>query len=322
MMQTQSPGLCALASATVVTRLLYATVVSPDAGRVPDEMTWKQDSAPANVEGICKWARQQRLFGICEMNEILPSLFLIFPSHICVTRLVKSLSLKLPRSMGHRSEKPSNMRKSEREREGEKVREIGPGMIANCLSNGCHPGSHFRWLVIRHERGRPARIPLLTLSSQWATVPNSFRLSLVTSPLTTPLSPILDAFSLLFFSLCCFLHVSHFASSSLQCVSLALAQQLLFSDRSVKQKMMPGIKNRSWSKAQPPYSHYLLFCISSKVFRDSLRGNHLLLRGTVSFRPQWWSHLWKDHKWQRNHLPSNMLDSHWLVIRQWETFNF
>lgn len=132
------------------------------------------------------------------MNEILPSLFLIFPSHICVTRLVKSLSLKLPRSMGHQSEKPSNMRKSEREREGEKVREIGPGMIANCLSNGCHPGSHFRWLVIRHERGRPARIPLLTLTSQWATVPNSFRLSPVTSPLTTPLSPILDAFSLLF----------------------------------------------------------------------------------------------------------------------------
>lgn len=92
-----------------------------------------------------------------------PLSFPHFPSHICVTRLVKSLSLKLPRSMGHRSEKPSNMRKSEREREGEEVSEIGPGMIANCLSNGCHPGSHFRWLVIRHERGRPARIPLLTL---------------------------------------------------------------------------------------------------------------------------------------------------------------
>lgn len=94
---------------------------------------------------------------------ISPLSFPHFPSHFCVTRLVKSLSLKLPRSMGHRSEKPSNMRKSERDREGEKVSEIGPGMIANCLSNGCHPGSHFRWLVIRHERGRPARIPLLTL---------------------------------------------------------------------------------------------------------------------------------------------------------------
>lgn len=92
-----------------------------------------------------------------------PLSFPHFPSHICVTRLVKSLSLKLPRSMGHQSEKPRNRRKSEREREAEKVREIGPGMIANCLSNGCHPGSHFRWLVIRHERGRPARIPLLTL---------------------------------------------------------------------------------------------------------------------------------------------------------------
>lgn len=58
---------------------------------------------------------------------------------------------------------------------------------------------------------------------------------------------------------------SHFASSSPQCVSLAPAQQLLFSDRSVKQKMMLGIKNRSRSKAQPPYSHNLLFCISSKT---------------------------------------------------------
>lgn len=61
------------------------------------------------------------------------------------------------------------------------------------------------------------------------------------------------------------LSLSHFASSSLQCVSLAPAQQLLFSDRSVKQKMMLGIKNRSWSKAQPPYSHNLLFCISSET---------------------------------------------------------
>lgn len=164
----------------------------------------------------------------------------------------------MPRSMGHQSKKPSNRRKSEREREGEKVREIGPGMIANCLSNGCHPGSHFRWLVIRHERGRPARIPLLTLllsgppylsASGYHQWPPILKL-LCPSPFQL-LSPCLS--------------LSHFASSSPQCVSLAPAQQLLFSDRSVKQKMMLGIKNRSWSKAQPPYSHNLLFCISSET---------------------------------------------------------
>lgn len=116
------------------------------------------------------------------------SLFPHFLSHICVTRLVKSLSLKLPRSTGHQSEELSNMRKSE----GEKVREIGLGMIANCLSNGCHPGSHFRWLVIRHERGRPARIPLLLSGPPLL---KSLGLSPVTSPLKTPLSPVLDAVS-------------------------------------------------------------------------------------------------------------------------------
>lgn len=168
-----------------------------------------------------------------------PLSFPHFPFHICVTRLVKSLSLKLPRSMGHQSEKPSNRRKSEREREGEEVREIGPGMIANCLSNGCHPGSHFRWLVIRHERGRPARIPLLTLLlsgqpyqrawgyHQW---PHLLKLLCL-------------QFEMRFlFSLSSAFSLSHFASSSLQCVFLAHAQQLLFSDRSVKQKMMLGIK--------------------------------------------------------------------------------
>lgn len=199
------------------------------------------------MKRICKWAAEVIWYLWDEWNS--PLSFPHFPSHICMTRLVKSLSLKLPRSMGHQSEKPSNMRKSEREREGEKVREIGPGMIANCLSNGCHPGSHFRWLVIRHERGRPARIPLLTLFLSGPPLPKSFRLSPVTSPLKTPLSPILDAFSLLFSSpslwLSPCLSLSHFALSSLQCVSLASAQQLLFSDRSVKQKMMPSIKNRS-----------------------------------------------------------------------------
>lgn len=147
---------------------------------------------------ICKWAAEVIWYLWDEWNS--PLSFPHFPSHICMTRLVKSLSLKLPRSMGHQSEKPSNMRKSEREREGEKVREIGPGMIANCLSNGCHPGSHFRWLVIRHERGRPARIPLLTLFLSGPPLPKSFRLSPVTSHLKTPLSPILDAFSFLFSS--------------------------------------------------------------------------------------------------------------------------
>lgn len=157
--------------------------------------TWPTE----NVEEICKWRRRQRWFGICKMNEILSSLFPYFVFHVCVTGLVKSLSLKLPRSTGHRSKELSNMRESERERDGEKVREIGPGMIANCLSNGCHPGSHFRWLVIRHERGRPARIPFLTPLLSGPPLPKSFRLSPVTSPLKTPLSPILDAFSLLFF---------------------------------------------------------------------------------------------------------------------------
>lgn len=152
---------------------------------------------------------------MCQAAEVIwylwdewysPLPFPHFPSHICVTRLVKSLSRKLPRSMGHQSEKPSNMRKSVREREGEEVREIGPGMIANCLSNGCHPGSHFRWLVIRHERGRPARIPLLTLLLCGPPLPKSFRLSPVTSPLKTPVSN----FRCLFSSrlpLYCFLHV-------------------------------------------------------------------------------------------------------------------
>lgn len=103
MMQTLSPGLCALASATVVTPLLYA---SGGCHRVPagsgwDDLkggwhTWPRE----NVERICKWARQQRLFGICEMNEILPLSFPHFPSHIFVTRLVKSLSLKLPKVYG------------------------------------------------------------------------------------------------------------------------------------------------------------------------------------------------------------------------------
>lgn len=137
-----------------------------------------------------------------------PLSFPHFLSHICVTRLVKSLSLKLPRSMGHQSEKLSNMRKSERERDGEKVREIGLGMIANCLSNGCHPGSHFRWLVIRHERGRPARIPLLTLLRSGPLLLKSFRLSPVTSSLKTALYSVLDALFSSFLPLCSFLHVS------------------------------------------------------------------------------------------------------------------
>lgn len=90
-------------------------------------------------------------------------------------------------------------------------REIGPGMIANCLSNGCHPGNHFRWLVIRHERGRPARFLLLALFLSGPPQSESFGLSPVTSPfknssvsnlrclslLPFPLGSVLPAVSLL-----------------------------------------------------------------------------------------------------------------------------
>lgn len=96
--------------------------------RGPAGMNWEQARAPGR-HGMRKeyvnGPRRQRLFGICKMNEIpSPSQHhhhLSFPhflSHVCVTRLVKSLSLKLPRSMGHQSEKLSNMRKSKRERKG------------------------------------------------------------------------------------------------------------------------------------------------------------------------------------------------------------
>lgn len=62
---------------------------------------FKKKKRPAEKVGrICKGTRQQRLFSICEMNEILPPSFSHFPSHICVTRLVKSLSLKLPKVYG------------------------------------------------------------------------------------------------------------------------------------------------------------------------------------------------------------------------------
>lgn len=102
--------------------------------------------------------------------------------------------------------------------------------------------------------------------SQWATIPKSFRLSPVTSPLkNSSVSNFRCLFSSTSLLLSPCLSLSHFASSSLQCASLAPAQQLLFSDRSVKQKMMLGIKNRSWSKAQPPCSRKLLFCISSET---------------------------------------------------------
>lgn len=110
-----------------------------------------------------------------------------------------------------------------------------------------------------------------------------------------------------------------FASSSLQCVSLAPAQQLLFSDRSVKQKMMPGIKNRSWSKAQPPYSHYLLFCISSETL-----GIHSEVIICYSGAPclsgtndEVTSERAANEKEIICYL--SLLDNHWLVVLKWET---
>lgn len=244
-MMDRSPGLCALPSATVVTPLLHASVVSQGVGVF--QMRWLGNRRAHLANRRC--GENMQMGQAAEVIWYLwdewnsPLSFPHFPSHFCVTRLVKSLSLKLPRSMGHRSEKPSNRRKSEREREGERVREIGPGMIANCLSNGCHPGSHFRWLVIRHERGRPARIPLLPLllsgppylrASGYHWWPHLLKLLSLQfwMPFLFSLSA---AFSVS-------LSLSHFASSSLQCVSLAPAQQLLFSDRSVKQKMMLGKK--------------------------------------------------------------------------------
>lgn len=115
------------------------------------------------------------------------------------------------------------------------------------------------------------------------------------------------------------LSLSHFASSSLQCVSLAPAQQLLFSDRSVKQKMMLGIKNRSWSKAQPPYSHYLLFCISSETLGIHSEviicySGAMCLSGTND-------EVTSERATNEREIICNlsMLDNHWLVGLWWET---
>lgn len=91
----------------------------------------------------------------------------------------------------------------------------------------------------------------------------SFRLSQVTSPLKCLLSP--TFFSL--FPPCLFLD----PAPSLANATLAAAQQLLFSDRSVKQEMM-----RSWKidleAALSPCSRSLLFCIS-----DGTSGIHLVV---------------------------------------------
>lgn len=195
-------------------------------------------------------------------------------------------------------------------------------MIANCLSNGCHPGSHFRWLVIRHERGRPARIPLLTLLLSG--LPNLRASGYRQWPrlLKTALSPILDAFSLLSSHSVAFspsLSLSHFASSSLQCASLAPAQQLLFSDRSVKQKMMLGIKNRSWSKAQPPCSRKLLFCISGKTL--GIHSGVIICYSGVpclsSANDEVTSERASNEREIIRH--QTMLDNHWLVGLHGET---
>jgi len=66
-----------------------------------------------------------------EMSEVTPLLslsllfFLLphFPFYICGCMLVKSLSLKLPRSMGHSGEKLNIIRDHERERETETGRQ-------------------------------------------------------------------------------------------------------------------------------------------------------------------------------------------------------
>lgn len=117
----QSPGFCALTSAAVVTPLLFCLwgvtwrwCVTPQMRRTGTRTVhpanrgmWREYVNGPGSRGYLVFARWMKF----------SSLFPHFLSHICVTRLVKSLSLKLPRSTGHQSEELSNMRKSEGEME-------------------------------------------------------------------------------------------------------------------------------------------------------------------------------------------------------------
>lgn len=232
---------------TVVPPLLYDSLLSHSASAGPDGMNREQDRAPGPQRMWREYVNGPGSRGylvFARWMKFSPHLsFPHFLSHVCVTRLVKSLSLKLPRSTGQQSEKLSNMRKSEGEkRMGRRWEKLGQGWLQIvCLMAATQeaisgdllsvmraaelPGSLFSLLFsVGHHCLRasgyhqwPRLLKLLCLQFYMP-----FRASLMLSPR---------------------LSLSHFASSSLQCVSLASAQQLLFSDRSVKQKMMLGEKN-------------------------------------------------------------------------------